>query len=249
MEQFTQKQTEKHAEKKVLKIFITGIVVEEELQVRNEVYDWKVQQYATAYSNEVHFPPVLVGQRGQGFILIDGFHRIAALKKTGAKVVEAVVTSEPESQWKWLAAKANLSHGLNLRSPEIHNAFTVYMESKQYQFKKGFKLKSYREIAADLGGYKRHTTIRHWMLKEYPEIAMMLGNKDICFGSKEKEEKKNMTIETIEKAEGALENALALAKTLDDAEARGRIIGKVEEILILMKEHGSWVLPEVNNDF
>jgi hypothetical protein len=236
-------------QEKILRIPINGIVVDEELQVRDEIYPWKVQQYATAYLNEVHLPPVEVGQRGKGFILIDGFHRLAALKKIKAEVVEAVVTQEPEDQWKWLAAKRNLSHGMPLRSSEIHNAFIVYMESQQYMHKRGYALKKYREIAAELGGYRRHTTIRNWMIQEYPDVAKMIGDENIIFGSKEKEKKKDMTRETVEQAEGALENALALVKTLDDEVARGQVIGKVEEVLMLMKEQGSWVVPDVNPDF
>ena len=252
MEKLIQKQTEKR-EEKVLKIPINRIVVDEELQVRNEIYIRKVQQYATAYLNEAPLPPVIVGQRGEGFVLIDGFHRLAAMRKAGITVVEAVVTDESEDLWKWVAAKANLSHGLPLKKSELFNAFLVLVESQQHMHKKSHELKSYREITADLGGSIPHTTIRNWMLKQYPDIAKRIGDKSIPFGSKavvtEEQNKEYMTNNTVCKAEEALENALALAKTLDDGEARGRVIGKVEEVLMLMKEQGSWVLPEVNNDF
>jgi len=227
---------------------INGVLVDDDLQVRNEVYSWKVEQYAQAYRNGAILPPIEVGQKGEGFILIDGFHRLAALKRIKEPVVEAIVTDEPESQWKWIAAKRNLTHGMPLRKDEIYNAFVVYMESKQYMHKKSYALKSYREIAADLV-WKGHTTIRNWMLKAYPEIAKMIGDKNVCFEACGEKKVKDMSEETIEKIETSLEYALALTQTLGDDDggiARGRAIEKAQAVLELMKQQGAW---SINTDF
>lgn len=235
--------------RKVLRIPINGILIDGDLQIRNEVYTYKVEQYAQAYKNGAVFPPVEVGKKGNGFVLIDGFHRLGALKKIRADVVEAVVTDEPESEWKWIAAKRNLVHGKPLTKDEILNAFRAYMNAGKYMNKYSRALKSYREIAADLMIVK-HTTLWYWMKKYYPEVSEMLRDKDNLYGAMEGKKVKDDSDETIEKITASLEFALAMSKTLDgNGVARGKVIEKAQEVLELMKQQGAWVLPQVNDDF
>lgn len=243
------KKTQQQQTKKVLRIPINGILVDGDLQIRNEVYAYKVEQYAQAYRNGAVLPPVEVGKKGNGFILIDGFHRLAALKKIKAEVVEAIVTDEPESDWKWVAAKRNLVHGKQLNKDEIHNAFKAYMEAKKYMNKYSYALKSYREIAADLMIVK-HTTLWYWMKKDYPEVWEMLKDKNNMYGAMGGKKVKDDGEDTVERIEATLEHVLALSKTLDgNGVAKGRVIGKAEEVLELMKKQDAWVIPEVNTDF
>jgi len=235
--------------RKVLKIPINGILIDSDLQIRNEMYHWKVEEYATAYRNGAVFPPVEVGKKGNGFVLIDGFHRLAALKKISAEVVEAVVTDEPEKEWKWIAAKRNLIHGKPLTRDEKRNAFKAYMDAEKYMNKYSRALKSYREIAVDLMVVK-HTTLWYWMKEDYPEIWEMLRDKDNLYGVMGGKKLKDDSDETIEKITASLEFALAMSKTLDgNGVARGKVIEKTQEVLELMKQQGAWVMPDVNNDF
>jgi hypothetical protein len=122
-------------------------------------------------------PPIKVALIEDARVVVDGWHRLAALEKIGRYEVEGEIVKATAREALWLAAQANLEHGLPLKSPEIRAAFRAYIRAQQHRGPRG-NLKSYRQIAQELGGVRRYTTIRNWMKKDFRKIFDAMGGAD-----------------------------------------------------------------------
>ena len=109
MDKFTEKQ--KQSYQQAISIPIAKIAIDESLQIRNDIAPWVVEGYKNKYRNEVEMKPLLVGERGEGYVLIAGFHRLAALKKAGYYHADVIIVNAPQREWAWLAVESNLDHG------------------------------------------------------------------------------------------------------------------------------------------
>ena len=159
------------------KIKITDILKDKRYQVRKKLDAGRVQSYRSSYAAEVDLGPIKVAHVGRTLILVDGWHRITALQSLGIDAVEAEIIKATEKEALWLAAQANLMHGLPLKSSEMRKVFKAYMRSGMYR-KNRRSFKSFREIAIELGGSKHHTTIRLWMRKDFPKTAARYSPED-----------------------------------------------------------------------
>jgi hypothetical protein len=122
-----------------------------------------VKKYASAYRADVTMPPVKVADLKGALILTDGWHRVAARESLGEQRVEAIVVpASSEKEVRWLAAQANLEHGLPLKPKQYREVFRAYIKARRHRNENG-SFKSYRDIATELGGARGHTTIRNWM--------------------------------------------------------------------------------------
>lgn len=255
----------KQAEK-VVSVSIDRIAVDETMQIRNELRSWKIQEYANCYQNDADMPPLIVGERGEGFVLIAGFHRLAALTRLGRTNADVIIVQEndvPEEMWPWLAVKTNLSHGLPLTAAEMRRAFRIYVETDQHTFvaveeRHGGRLrrkrcfKSYREIAKELGGSRTAMTIYNWMKEDFPEIAKRISKKDLgrdfrkggpC---KDDESRDNAIVKQI----GTLiRKAVALAKVMKIDDPEGVIKGKLAEALSDVTDDRNVDVDNANDDF
>src|SRR5690242_16036490 len=68
---------------------IGDIVRHERFQIRKKLDKGTVSRYASSYNSGCKMPPVTVAKIRLGFVLVDGFHRIAALEKLGVDTVAA----------------------------------------------------------------------------------------------------------------------------------------------------------------
>lgn len=217
-------------------IRITDIVQNEALQVRNRVDQGTVKRYASVYACGNKMPPVQVAVVNDAYVLTDGWHRLAALEQLGRTDVEAEVIPAKERDLAWLAAKANLAHGLPLKAKEYREVFRAFISSRQHLLENN-ELKSYREIAQELGGQRHYSTIRNWMMKDFPKIASRMAGQieDAPGGSIEVEgDGFEGTAQT------ALEKAFAAFKAVGDPEARGRLIAFAERQIEDMKAYSPW---------
>lgn len=149
-------------------VSLTQLVRSPEYQVRKRLDLPTVSRYETAMKAGHEFPAVKVAKVGETLILVDGFHRAAARERLGEEWITAEVVETTEDEAKWMAASANLRHGLPLTNSEIRETFRVYVRTKQYLTSNGRKTKPYREIAQEVG--KQHTTVRNWMREDFPHI-------------------------------------------------------------------------------
>lgn len=203
-----------------------------------------VRQYAATYRSGNAMPPVLVADYNGTLILTDGWHRMEALERNGQGTVDAVVTKvSSEEEIRWLAAKANTTHGRPLKSKEYREVFKAYIKAKQHRMANG-DFKSYREVATELGGTRGHTTIMYWMKRDFPSIARAMGGHNEATGY---EEDKSTLEERL--AEGVirdLERAQAAMPAVSMPYQGGIIVTLLEDMLQQARSKGwqRWEQPE-----
>lgn len=149
-------------------------------QVRVKLDSSAVKRYADMTRAGSLPPPVKLGLVKGKLYLLDGWHRMAAgalQTNLGCEGEEALaqVAKLDEKQARWVAAEANLSHGVQYQARDLHGVFKAFVKAKLHIGPDGSML-SYREIAPFIG--KPHTTIRTWMLRYFPKIASAMGGKE-----------------------------------------------------------------------
>lgn len=225
---------------------ISTLLRDPRFQVRQKLDQQTINRYAAVYSSGRAMPPIKVALVNGAAVVVDGWHRLAALDKLGRYQVAAEIVEASEQEAIWLAAQANLEHGLRLKSPEIRTAFRAYVRAKKHQKKWG-NLKSYREIAEELGGLRRYTTIRHWMMKDFPNIAARMGGDETFKDTGGLRDKPTADFDQI--AEKALNEALAASRGVECPMKRGRLIKLAESVLTEITDGGPWSPPEEQSDF
>ncbi len=143
-----------------LPMAISRLVRDPSYQVRQRVDEATVARYANILAEGVAMPPIRVASVNGVLVLVDGWHRVAAHDRRGLREIEAEVIKATASEAQWMAAAANLSHGLPLRRAEIRTAFQALIRARQHIPKPG-SLLTYRELAGKLGGLVRHTTVHN----------------------------------------------------------------------------------------
>jgi hypothetical protein len=114
-------------------------------QIRASMNTEVVGQYAEAMKDLANnkFPPVVVFQTGDEYILADGFHRIAAAKVNGFTDIEADIRPGKKADALWYALTANRAHGMQLSAPDKKRSIILALEN--------FPTKSQQEIANHVG--------------------------------------------------------------------------------------------------
>ncbi len=223
----------------IQEVAIKDIVCSSDFQVRAGLNARTVTNYTMAYKSGAVFPPVTIAKLDGKLILVDGFHRVEALKALGRESVRAeVVQTNREGAFK-LAAGGNRTHGLPLKRHEVRRAFRFYMKGKQY-LKGRSGHKSYEEIALELGGTRHLTTIRNWMHKDFPGTAQRLYSRDGAeweITGKRKLTQKERLTRTAYKALREFEKA---SSSVQDPHERGCLIQEVEGLLQTLKQEGEY---------
>ena len=157
---------------------IGEIIIDRRFQIRNSTDTKTVKAYANAMKAGSEFPPVTIADINGRLFLIDGFHRYEAVLSVGGKEIRAIITKMTDREALRASAVANLTHGLRLTKSEKIKAFKQFIKGGGHLDERG-RLKSYREIAAELHGIAAYTTIRLWMLKYFPKIAKKMTEDKI----------------------------------------------------------------------
>ncbi len=125
----------------IVKLKISDIVIPQGLlpRVLTGTVQEVVERYREAMEAGEQFPPIKVWKRENGYWLIDGVHRLTALRELGKEYVEAeLVECRSEIEFRIIAITENIRHGLALSPEEIK-------ENARLLFKAG--LKDVKEIA------------------------------------------------------------------------------------------------------
>lgn len=154
------------------KVVIAQLCRSPDYQVRRKLCSDTIKRYASNMKAGQVFPPLRVALVDGVPCLVDGYHRAAALEFLGHLMAEAVVIEASRNEARWMAAQANMTHGLPLKNGELRKVFKVYLQTGQYKKGSG-KLKSFREMALEVG--KGHTTLWNWMKADSPKIHSLYG--------------------------------------------------------------------------
>lgn len=98
----------------IRKIALDDIVELEELQVRAQMDDATIEDYAEAMGRGEHLPPVVVFDDGTRLVLASGFHRLQAARRAELKEIDAEIRSGDVKAALWCALGANSRHGRRL---------------------------------------------------------------------------------------------------------------------------------------
>lgn len=153
-------------------IVIAQLCRASEFQIRTKLCPNTRKRYAAAIKAGQELPPLQVALVEGVPCLVDGYHRAAAMESLGLEKTYAIVTKATRPEAIWMAAEANMNHGLQLKPRELREVFRVYIRTGRHKKGRG-RLKSYREIAQELG--RPHTTIRHWMEKDFKKLFNEYG--------------------------------------------------------------------------
>ena len=181
-----------------------------------QIHKPTVEEYARLMEEGEKFPPPRVWKRPDGrYWLIDGVHRIEALRKIGRKEVEAeVVEGIDESEYEVMAFRANLKHGLPLKREEkkqfLERLFFKGYKPTEIAKKTGIPLSTVRRYLAHL--LEKEKKEREKLLKEAKELAKKgipiariseqtgIPRSTLSMKLKEEAQKKEEVKEVIEKA-------------------------------------------------
>lgn len=227
---------------------ICDILKDLRFQIRLKLDDGIVSRYLAVYRSGNAMPPIKLAKVNGTLLLVDGWHRLAAFEQLDeSSKIHAQIIEATETEALWLAAEANLQHGLPLKSAEIREAFRAYVKAKKHRNERGF-LKPYRQIAQELGGLKHYGTIRNWMIKDFPRIANQYGHEETPSGKGGLMDDRIRIGSLEDTARNALSAALAAFRGIDDPKKRGTVIKQAETILDEMKSGKVWSFDD-NPDF
>lgn len=109
----------------IKRVPLAKITQDKELQPRQALTQEAVQEYAEAMTDGGTLPPCLVVFDGKTHWLCDGFHRVNAAKSIGAKDIECEVRRGTRHDAMWLAAAANLKHGVRRTNSDKRRAVAM----------------------------------------------------------------------------------------------------------------------------
>lgn len=118
-----------------------------------------VKEYRVAMKTGAVFPPVLLGQvpgDERGYRIIDGWHRLAALRTVGFRETAAHVFMVSEDQYRAACLACNLTHGRRLSRHE-REAYLVELHSLDE-----VQGMSARGLAAHTNGTFSKSAINNW---------------------------------------------------------------------------------------
>lgn len=224
-----------------------SILRDPRFQVRGRLDEGIIDRYSKVFASGNEMPPIEVAKVNDSYVLLKGWHRMAALDKLGRKHVSAKIHNVGEREALWIAASANLKHGLPLKSTELREVFRKYIRARKHRNPDG-ALRSYREIASDLGGIKTHTTVRNWMRKDFPRIFAEYATDETPMpegGLRPVEPEKGHKEIALE----SLNQTLAAYGAMGCPEDRKELISAMEDALVQMRSGGQWKPVGENPDF
>lgn len=215
---------------------IADIVTRADWQVRTRINDATVRSYAGIMRGGGTMPPVSIARIGGALYLVDGWHRLEAAKFNGETLVDAAVADMSEKEARWAAARANLTHGLQLKKREMRAVFKAYVGSGHHR--DGVRFRSYREIAIDLASHVSYSTIRNWMEQDFPAVfAAMGGAEPIPEAGGLRDAPR--TITPLSRAKASLDQAAAEARRLSP-EDRQELLEHLRQVEKLVAEAQPW---------
>ncbi len=158
-------------------VALDSIIKHQPWQVRGKLDQKAINRYADMTAAGSVPPPIRLGRVKGRLYLLDGWHRMeaGALKRSSLGEVWVEVADLSQTEAIWEAAQANLGHGVQYSSKDLHAVFKAFIKAKKH-IKSNGQLMSYREMSPIIG--KPHTTIRAWMLKYFPTVARQYSGDD-----------------------------------------------------------------------
>lgn len=167
---------------KTKSVSLHQLILDDDMQPRTRMKREAIRDYRLAYRHGPdRLPPITVarlrdGERPDALVLVDGYHRYQAAGLAGLDRLPAYILDLTTSEARWLAAKANLAHGVPIPRSDKRRVFRRFVEAQQNVASDG-QLKSSRTIARELGSVT-HQTILNWMKSDFPGVYAAMTRAD-----------------------------------------------------------------------
>lgn len=107
---------------------VSEIVTDAGTQVRAGLNEMTVADYAEALADGAKFPPVVVFHDGKRHLAADGFHRITAARRIGAKEIECDIRRGGKLEALRFALGCNANHGLRRTNADKRCAVSMALK-------------------------------------------------------------------------------------------------------------------------
>lgn len=232
-----------------MEVALDSLVMDPDLQIRGGTDLGTVSRYAKALKAGETFPPITViavdpDDHSRGFILIDGWHRVEAVRANerepigggsgGSKIVAKVLAGEDDrKRWQWLAARANQRHGLPLPYKRRREVFRAYVKAGEHREsrERGSPIKSARAMTRDLAGTVSHPTLLKWMQSDFPSVYRAMNERaegDFAEEAPVRETPDQCRLRVIA---GSIEQMTAAFRAIDAQEVRDQVTKRVDKLL------------------
>lgn len=115
-----------------MKISPKRILRDRGTQIRSSIDEKVVDEYAELMKSGTSFPPPAVVYDGDGYILVDGFHRVLAAIKADIPKIEVSVESGDARTAILYAVGANSTHGLKRTNEDKRRAVMVLLNDQEW---------------------------------------------------------------------------------------------------------------------
>lgn len=232
---------------------IDRIVVDETFQIRDSLNLGAVQAYRRRYLVGSYMPPIEVANVDGAYYLIDGYHRLEALRLLDKHEVLARIRSLPTiEEAMWIGGEINSAHGVKLTREERRKRFKLYLRMGRH-FIPGKPqtirwVKSYRKIGEDFG--ITHPTAEK--LVKWADRKLWQALAERGQGQLERSDSGGLRVSSKLRPEDLakrnLDNARAAFQGIETPEARGEVIAKADAVAQDMKKGKPWT-PFPENEF
>lgn len=115
-------------ETKEMKVNLSDIIVDESLQLRCQTSNQAVQEYTERIQEGEQFPPLLVWRTEDVYVLLDGWHRLEAMKACGFVDYDCKAFNGSKTEAMIAATLSNRNHGLPFSRDDKRKAIARILE-------------------------------------------------------------------------------------------------------------------------
>ncbi len=238
----------------VREVEIKELYMSDEFQMRDGLDSKLIDQLADAYWAEQHVTNITVAQVDDLLILVDGYHRVAALERLAlgsfellGRTIMADVHKTSRQGALLMAARANMTPGKPLKSQEKRKGLKVYIDNKGHHVggrdKRGRRKppKSFGTIAGELGLPK--TTVIRWMYADCPREATAISNATVRDTGAWKYHQRPLLTDSdkaASKMRKRLEDARVAFQGVKSSPMRKELIKEAARLVQELKAMGAW---------
>ena len=110
---------------------VSDIRIDGGTQIRKQLNQDKVNEYAEQMEEGVVFPPITVFYDGSSYWLASGFHRLFAEKQRGTETIKVILINGTVDEATWFALGDN-KHGLNMTAEDYRRSIEIALNHPKW---------------------------------------------------------------------------------------------------------------------
>jgi hypothetical protein len=151
----------------VKELNIADIRIDGGTQIRKQLNQDKVDEYAQQMEDGVVFPPITVFFDGSSYWLASGFHRLFGEKKRGSSTIKAVVKNGTIEDATLFALGDN-KHGLNMTAEDYRRSIEIMLKHPKWGEWSNIKIAEWIGTSAmTVGRVKKERNIEQPAVKKF----------------------------------------------------------------------------------